>query len=79
MEELVESIEHNGVLTPVIVRPDDEGGYEMISGHRRLFAAKKVGLLVIPATIKEMTDDDAVNLIIMPFVLDFRMLTISSF
>lgn len=60
MEELVESIEHNGVLTPVIVRPDDEGGYEMISGHRRLFAAKKVGLLVIPATIKEMTDDDAV-------------------
>ena len=48
------------MLTPVIVRPDDEGGYEMISGHRRLFAAKKVGLLVIPATIKEMTDDDAV-------------------
>lgn len=60
MEELVESIRHNGILTPVIVRPDDEGGYEMISGHRRLFAAKKLGLLMIPATIKEMTDDDAV-------------------
>lgn len=60
MEELVESIRYNGVLTPVIVRPDDEGGYEMISGHRRLYAVKKIGLPTIPANIKEMTDDDAV-------------------
>ena len=60
MEELVESIKANGVLTPVLVRPDDEGTYEMISSHRRLHADKKVGLLKIPAIVKEMTNDDAV-------------------
>lgn len=59
MEELVESIKANGVLTPVLVRPDDEGTYEMISGHRRLRAAKRAGLRKIPAIIKEMTDDEA--------------------
>ena len=60
MEELVESIKANVVLTPVLVRPDDEGTYEMISGHRRLRAAKKAGLRKIPAIIKEMTNDEAV-------------------
>lgn len=60
MEDLIESIRYNGVLTPVVVRPDDEGGYEMISGHRRLYAVNKIGLSAIPATIKEMDDDDAV-------------------
>lgn len=59
MEELTESIRENGVLAPVLVRPDDEGTYEMISGHRRLRAAKKAGLRKIPAIIKEMTDDEA--------------------
>lgn len=59
MEELVESIKANGVLTPVLLRPDDEGTYEMISGHRRLHAAKKAGLLRIPALVKEMTNDEA--------------------
>lgn len=59
MDELVESIKLNGVLTPVLVRPDDEGTYEMISGHRRLHAAKRAGLRKIPAIIKEMTNDDA--------------------
>lgn len=60
MDELVESIKTNGILTPVLVRPDDEGTYEMISGHRRLHAAKRAGLLRIPAIVKEMTNDDAV-------------------
>ena len=59
MDELVESIKLNGVLTPVLVRPDDEGTYEMVSGHRRLRAAKKAGIRKIPAIIKEMTDDEA--------------------
>ena len=59
MDELVESIQNNGVLTPVLVRPDDEGTYEMISGHRRLHAAKRAGLVKIPAVIKEMTNDEA--------------------
>ena len=49
----------NGVLTPVLVRPDDEGTYEMISGHRRLHAAKRAGLFRIPAIVKEMTNDEA--------------------
>ena len=59
MEELVESIKVNGVLTPVLLRPDYEGNYEMISGHRRLKAAKIAGLRKIPAIIKEMTNDEA--------------------
>ena len=52
MEDLVQSIKDNGVLTPVLLRPDDEGTYEMISGHRRMHAAKLAGLVTIPAIIK---------------------------
>ncbi|SDB51661.1 ParB/RepB/Spo0J family partition protein [Butyrivibrio sp. INlla16] len=59
MDELVDSIKMNGVLTPVIVRPDGDR-YEMISGHRRLHAAKRAGLRKIPAIVKEMQDDDAI-------------------
>ncbi len=59
MEELVNSIRQNGVLTPVLVRPTDDGGYEMISGHRRMHAAQRAGLTKIPAIIRELTDDDA--------------------
>lgn len=59
MEELVESIRLQGILTPVLVRTDDEDGYEMISGHRRMHAAKKIGLETIPAIVKEMTDDES--------------------
>lgn len=59
MQELIESVSANGIITPVIVRPDDEDGYEMISGHRRLFAAKEVGLDTIPAFVREMMDDEA--------------------
>ena len=60
MDDLVESIKSNGVLTPVLVRPDDEGNYEMISGHRRLHAAKRAGLIVVPAIVKPMTNDAAI-------------------
>lgn len=59
MHELVESIMENGVLTPVIVREDAQGGYEMISGHRRLFAVKQIGLETVPAIIRDMSDDEA--------------------
>lgn len=59
MQELVESIRENGVLTPAIVRPAEAGGYEMISGHRRMHAAKLAGLTAIPAIIREMDDDTA--------------------
>lgn len=59
MEELVESIRNNGVLSPVLVRPDHDGGYEMISGHRRMHAAKLAGLETLPAIVKEMDIDEA--------------------
>jgi len=58
MKELIESIQTNGILTPVLVRPMDEG-YEMISGHRRKFAAEYLGMEKIPAIIREMTDEEA--------------------
>lgn len=60
METLVDSIRENGILNPVIVRPDQSGNYEMISGHRRLHAAGIVGLQKIPAIVKEMSDDEAI-------------------
>ena len=59
MDDLVESIRTSGVLTPVLVRPDKDGGYEMISGHRRMHAAIRADLTTIPAIVKEMADDEA--------------------
>lgn len=59
MKELVESILENGILTPVIVRNTADDKYEMISGHRRLFAAREIGLETIPAVVRDMTDDQA--------------------
>lgn len=59
MDELVESIRDNGILFPVLVRPGEDGRYEMISGHRRMHAARMVGLRTIPALIREMSDDEA--------------------
>ena len=59
MQELIKSIAAQGILTPVTVRADDNGQYEMISGHRRMHAASTIGMDVIPAIIKEMDDDEA--------------------
>lgn len=58
MTELVESVKEKGILTPVLVRPAGDE-YEMISGHRRMHAAVLAGLTMIPAIVREMTDDDA--------------------
>ena len=60
MRDLVESVKENGVLTPVLIRPVGTDKYEMVSGHRRLHAAKLAGLTTIPAIVREMTDDEAV-------------------
>ena len=57
---LKDSIKQYGVLNPLIVRPVPDGVYEMISGHRRMHAAQKAGLITIPASVREMTDDEAV-------------------
>ncbi len=59
MHELVESIKQNGILTPTLVRPKEDGTYEMISGHRRMHAAEMAGLTAIPAIIRELDDDTA--------------------
>ena len=59
MLELVESIKANGILSPVLLRPCGNDLYEMVSGHRRLHAAKMAGLTAIPSIIREMTDDEA--------------------
>lgn len=60
MMELVESIKTNGILSPAIARRRPEGGFELISGHRRKHAAKLAGLEKMPVFVKEMTDDEAV-------------------
>ena len=60
MQDLVDSVKENGVLTPVLIRPTANDQYEMISGHRRMYAAAIAGLTTIPAIIREMSDDEAV-------------------
>ena len=58
--DLVRSIEEHGVLTPILVRPAPDGQrYEIISGHNRVNAARRAGLKTIPATVREMDDDEA--------------------
>ena len=60
MQDLVESIKINGVLTPVLLRMDENEEYEMVSGHRRMHAAQLAGLTTIPAIVRELSDDDAI-------------------
>lgn len=60
MAQTVESIRENGILVPIMVRSRQEGGYEVISGHRRRHAAEIVGLETVPVIIRELTDDEAV-------------------
>ena len=60
MERLVESVEQQGVLDPIIVRGRAEGGFEIVSGHRRTHAASVAGLSEIPAIVREIDDDEAV-------------------
>ena len=59
MKQMVESISENGVLVPTLVRPKENGKYEMISGHRRKFASELAGLETIPCIVRELTDDEA--------------------
>ena len=60
MGQTVESIKQIGVVSPLIVRPDPEGGFEILSGHRRLHAAQLAGLETVPVIVKEMDDDAAI-------------------
>ena len=60
MKHLIESIKKFGTITPALARPLPEGGYELISGHRRLAACQVLGIETMPVIIREMTDDEAV-------------------
>lgn len=60
MQDLVESVRANGILSPVLIRPVGFDRYEMVSGHRRMHAAKVLGLERVPAIIRDMSDDEAV-------------------
>lgn len=64
MQRTVESVAQYGVLAPLIARPRPEGGYELISGHRRQHAAELAGLDTLPIIVREMTDDAAVILMV---------------
>lgn len=64
MIETVESIRQMGIANPLIVRPDPDGGYEIISGHRRHHAAELAGLDTLPAIVRELDDDAAVIMMV---------------
>lgn len=59
MKQMAESISENGVLVSTLVRPKENGKYEMISGHRRKFASELAGLETMPCIVRELTDDEA--------------------
>ena len=60
MTEMVSSVKERGVLSPVLVRPMPDGGYQMVSGHRRKMAAELAELPTVPCIVRELTDDEAV-------------------
>ena len=60
MQELVGSVKENGVLIPAIARPRKEGGYELISGHRRKYACEQLGQDTMPVMVLSLKDDDAI-------------------
>ncbi len=65
MAEMVESVQEQGVITPILVRPRKDGdGYEIISGHNRVEACRRAGIETIPATIRDLDDDTAIILMV---------------
>lgn len=64
MTELADSVKERGVLSPVLVRPMQDGGYQMVSGHRRKMAAELANLPTVPCIVRELTDDEAVIIMV---------------
>jgi len=64
MDELVESIKQSGVLSPIVTRPHPDGGYEILSGHRRARACEIAGITEVPAVVKNLDDDTAIILLV---------------
>lgn len=64
MYELADSIKQHGILSPIIARPHPEGGYEIVSGHRRVKASELVGIDEVPVLVRELDDDAAIILLV---------------
>ena len=64
MAEMVESIKKYGVLVPALVRPKEDGSYEMVAGHRRKFTAALAGIAEIPCIVRHLTDDEAIVIMV---------------
>lgn len=64
MEKMVESIKENGVISPIVVRPKEDGTYEIISGHNRVEACRRAGFTSVPSFVREVDDDTAVILMV---------------
>ncbi len=64
MNQMVESVQQFGILNPLIVRPDENGTYEIVSGHRRARAAELAGLTTVPAIVRQLDDDAAIILMV---------------
>lgn len=64
MDELVASVKSNGVLSPIVARPHPEGGYEILSGHRRYRACEIAGITEVPVVVKNLDDDTAIILLV---------------
>ena len=64
MEQMVESVKERGVLSPVLVRPMPDGSYQMVSGHRRKLASELAGLPSLPCIVRELTDDEAIIIMV---------------
>ena len=64
MTELADSVKERGVLSPVLVRPMPDGDYQMVAGHRRKMAAELAGLPTVPCIVRELTDDEAIIIMV---------------
>ena len=64
IEQMVESVRKRGILSPVLVRPMPDGGYQMVSGHRRKFASELAELPTVPCIVRELTDDEAIIIMV---------------
>ena len=64
MTELTDSVKERGVLSPVLVRPMPDGGYQMVAGHRRKVAAELADLPTVPCIVRELTDDEAIIIMV---------------
>ena len=66
MDKMVDSVKEYGVMTPAIVRPRQDGGYEIVAGHRRCHASQRAGVETMPCIVRDMDDDAAIGRTVLP-------------